>query len=126
VMAGVDLNFDKSNGLVPVVVQDYTTGEVLMLAYMNRQAWEQTLKTRQATYWSRSRNELWVKGETSGNRQEVKEIYVDCDEDTVLLKVMQKGGACHTGYRSCFYRRLEGKELKKVGEQVFDPKEVYR
>jgi phosphoribosyl-AMP cyclohydrolase len=125
-MAGVDLNFDKSNGLVPVVVQDYTTGEVLMLAYMNRQAWEQTLKTRQATYWSRSRNELWVKGETSGNRQEVKEIYVDCDEDTVLLKVMQKGGACHTGYRSCFYRRLEGKELKKVGEQVFDPKEVYR
>jgi phosphoribosyl-AMP cyclohydrolase len=125
-MAGIDLNFEKLNGLIPVVVQDYTSGEILMLAFMNRQAWEQTLKTRQATYWSRSRNELWVKGETSGNLQEVKEIYVDCDEDTVLLKVIQKGGACHKGYRSCFYRRLEGKELKKVGEQVFDPKEVYR
>jgi phosphoribosyl-AMP cyclohydrolase len=125
-MAGVDLNFDKLNGLVPVVVQDYTTGEVLMLAYMNRQAWEQTLKTRQATYWSRSRNELWVKGETSGNLQEVKEIYVDCDEDTVLLKVIQKGGACHKGYRSCFYRRLEGAKLKEIGKQVFDPEEVYR
>lgn len=125
-MAGVDLNFDKLGGLIPVVVQDYTTGEVLMLAYMNRQAWEETLKTRQATYWSRSRNKLWVKGETSGNRQEVKEIYVDCDEDTILLKVIQKGGACHKGYRSCFYRRLEQEKLKEVGEQVFDPKEVYR
>jgi phosphoribosyl-AMP cyclohydrolase len=125
-MAGVDLNFDKLQGLVPVIVQDYTTGEVLMLAYMNRQAWEATLKTRQATYWSRSRNELWVKGETSGNRQEVKEIYVDCDEDTVLLKVIQKGGACHKGYRSCFYRRLDEDKLKQVAERVFDPEEVYR
>jgi phosphoribosyl-AMP cyclohydrolase len=126
VMAGVDLNFDKLQGLVPVIVQDFTTGEVLMLAYMNRRAWEETLKTRQATYWSRSRNELWIKGETSGNVQQVKEIYVDCDEDTVLLKVLQKGGACHTGFRCCFYRRLEGDELKIVGEKVFDPREVYR
>ena len=126
-MAGVDLNFDKLNGLVPVVVQDYSSGEVLMLAFMNRQAWEETLKTRRATYWSRSRNQLWVKGETSGNFQEVKEICVDCDEDTVLLKVIQGGGAaCHTGYRSCFYRRLKGDELKIVGERVFDPQEVYR
>jgi phosphoribosyl-AMP cyclohydrolase len=126
-MAGVDLNFDKLRGLVPVVVQDYASGEVLMLAFMNRQAWEQTLKTRQATYWSRSRNKLWVKGETSGNLQEVKEIYVDCDEDTILLKVIQQGGgACHKGYRSCFYRRLEGAKLKEVGERVFDPEEVYR
>ncbi|MCJ7663634.1 MAG: phosphoribosyl-AMP cyclohydrolase [Desulfobacterales bacterium] len=125
-MAGVDLKFDTLGGLVPVVVQDYTSGEVLMLAYMNCQAWEETLRTRQATYWSRSRNELWVKGETSGNLQEVKEIYVDCDEDTVLLKVIQKGGACHKGYRSCFYRRLDGDKLKEVGKQVFDPKEVYR
>ena len=125
-MAGVDLNFDKLQGLIPVVVQDFTSGEVLMLAYMNRQAWEQTLKTRQATYWSRSRNELWVKGETSGNCQEVKEIYVDCDEDTILLKVIQKGGACHKGYRSCFYRRLEQEKLKEVEERVFDPEEVYR
>jgi phosphoribosyl-AMP cyclohydrolase len=126
-MSGVELNFDKLGGLVPVVVQDYTSGEVLMLAFMNRQAWEETLKTRRATYWSRSRNQLWVKGETSGNYQEVKEVLVDCDEDTILLKVLQKGGAaCHTGYRSCFYRRLEGDELNIVGERVFDPEEVYR
>jgi phosphoribosyl-AMP cyclohydrolase len=126
-MAGVDLNFDKLGGLVPVVVQDYASGEVLMLAFMNRQAWEETVKTRRATYWSRSRNQLWVKGETSGNFQEVKEIWVDCDEDTILLKVIQEGGAaCHTGHRSCFYRRLEGDELKIVGERVFDPEEVYR
>jgi phosphoribosyl-AMP cyclohydrolase len=126
-MSGVDLNFDKLGGLVPVVVQDYSSEEVLMLAFMNRQAWEATLKTRRATYWSRSRNELWVKGETSGNYQEVKEILVDCDEDTILLKVLQKGGAaCHTGYRSCFYRKLEGKELNIVGERIFNPEEVYR
>jgi phosphoribosyl-AMP cyclohydrolase len=126
-MSAVDLNFDKLGGLVPVVVQDYSSGEVLMLAFMNRQAWEETLKTRRATYWSRSRNQLWVKGETSGNFQEVKEICVDCDEDTILLKVIQGGGAaCHTGYRSCFYRRLEGDNLKIVGERVFDPEEVYR
>jgi phosphoribosyl-AMP cyclohydrolase len=126
-MSGVDLNFDKLGGLVPVVVQDYSSGEVLMLAFMNRQAWEETLKTRRATYWSRSRDQLWVKGETSGNYQEVKEILVDCDEDTILLKVLQNGGAaCHTGHRSCFYRRLEGDELKIVGERVFNPEEVYR
>jgi phosphoribosyl-AMP cyclohydrolase len=126
-MSGVDLNFDKLGGLVPVVVQDFTSGEVLMTAFMNRQAWEETLKTRRATYWSRSRNQLWVKGETSGNFQEVKEILVDCDEDTVLLKVNQKGGAaCHMGYRSCFYRRLEGDEVQIIGERIFDPDEVYR
>jgi phosphoribosyl-AMP cyclohydrolase len=126
-MAAVDLNFGKLGGLIPVVVQDYASGEVLMLAFMNRQAWEETVKTRRATYWSRSRNQLWVKGETSGNFQEVKEICVDCDEDTVLLKVIQGGGAaCHTGYRSCFYRRLEGDKLKTVGERIFDPEEVYR
>jgi len=126
-MSGVDLNFDKLGGLVPVVVQDFTSGEVLMTAFMNRQAWEETLKTRRATYWSRSRNQLWVKGETSGNFQEVKEILVDCDEDTVLLKVIQKGGAaCHMGYRSCFYRRLEGDALQIIGERIFDPDEVYR
>ncbi len=123
----LELNFEKLGGLVPVVVQDYTSGEVLMMAFMNSQAWEKTLETRRATYWSRSRNQLWVKGETSGNFQEVKEIYVDCDEDTVLLKVIQRGGAaCHTGHRSCFYRKLEGDKLKVVGERVFDPEEVYR
>lgn len=110
-----------------MVVQDYTSGEVLMLAFMNRQAWEKTLETRRATYWSRSRSQLWVKGEDSGNVQEVKEIYVDCDEDAVILKVVQRGeAACHTGHRSCFYRRLEGDELKVVGERVFNPQEVYR
>jgi phosphoribosyl-AMP cyclohydrolase len=125
-MTAITLNFDKLGGLIPVVVQDYTSGEVLMLAFMNRQAWEETLRTRRATYWSRSRNELWVKGEQSGNTQAVKEIYVDCDADTVLLKVIQQGGAaCHTGYRSCFYQKLEGGELKVVGERVFDPQEVY-
>jgi phosphoribosyl-AMP cyclohydrolase len=125
-MTAITLNFDKLGGLIPCVVQDYTSGEVLMLAFMNRQAWEETLRTRRATYWSRSRNELWVKGEQSGNTQEVKEIYVDCDADTVLLKVIQQGGAaCHTGYRSCFYQKLEGGELKVVGERVFDPQEVY-
>jgi len=125
-MSGVELNFDKLGGLVPVVVQDFTSGEVLMTAFMNRQAWEETLKTRRATYWSRSRNQLWVKGETSGNIQEVKDILVDCDEDTVLLKVIQKGGAaCHMGFRSCFYRRLEGDELQIIGERIFDPDEVY-
>lgn len=126
-MGRIEPNFDRLGGLVPVVAQDYTSGKVLMVAFMNRQAWEETLKTRLATYWSRSRQELWVKGEQSGNRQEVKEIYVDCDKDTVLLKVIQKGGgACHTGHRSCFYRRLEGEELKEVEERVFDPEEVYR
>jgi phosphoribosyl-AMP cyclohydrolase len=126
-MADVVLDFDKLGGLVPVIVQDYTSGEVLMLAFMNRQAWEETLKTRRGTYWSRSRNELWVKGETSGNIQEVKEIFVDCDEDTVLLKVIQKGGAaCHMGYKSCFYRKLDGDELQIIDERVFDPDEVYR
>ena len=91
-MTAIALNFDKLGGLIPVVVQDYASGEVLMLAFMNRQAWEETVKTRRGTYWSRSRNQLWVKGEQSGNTQEVKEIYVDCDADTVLLKVIQKGG----------------------------------
>jgi phosphoribosyl-AMP cyclohydrolase len=126
-MGRIEPNFDRLGGLVPVVAQDYTSGKVLMVAFMNRQAWEETLKTHLATYWSRSRQELWVKGEQSGNRQEVKEIYVDCDEDTVLLKVIQQGGgACHTGHCSCFYRRLEGEELKEIEERVFDPEEMYR
>lgn len=115
----VELDFGKLGGLIPVVVQDYETQEVLMVAFMNEEAWRKTLETGKATYWSRSRGELWTKGATSGNFQEVKEIYVDCDNDTVLLKVIQHGGcACHTGYRSCFYRKLEGDDLKVVGEKV--------
>jgi phosphoribosyl-AMP cyclohydrolase len=122
----VNLNFNKINGLVPAIVQDYKTGEVLMLAFMNLEAWEATLSTGKATYFSRSRQKLWVKGETSGNLQIVKEILVDCDEDTVLLKVEQRGGAaCHTGYRSCFYRKIENGTLSNIGKLIFDPQEVY-
>jgi len=119
-------DFNKINGLVPAIVQDYETGEVLMLAFMNQEAWEATLSTGRATYFSRSRQKLWVKGETSGNIQIVKEILVDCDEDTVLLKVEQRGGAaCHTGYRSCFYRKIENGTLSNIGKLIFDPKEAY-
>ena len=122
----VTLNFNKTDGLVPAIVQDYETGEILMLAFMNQEAWEATLSTGKATYFSRSRQKLWVKGETSGNLQIVKEILVDCDEDTVLLKVEQRGGAaCHTGYRSCFYRKMEDGTLTNVGKLIFDPQEVY-
>ncbi len=122
----IELKFDKAGGLLPVIAQDHATGEVLMLAYMNHQAWQKTLETGKAHYWSRSRNKLWLKGESSGHVQVVKEIRVDCDLDTVLLKVEQLGGAaCHKGYRSCFFRRVDGQGLTVDGEQVFDPKEVY-
>ena len=115
------------SGLVPAIAQDYKTGEVLMLAFMNQQAWEATLNSGKATYWSRTRQELWVKGQTSGNQQIVKEIRIDCDEDTVLLKIEQQGGAtCHTGHRSCFFKRVvENREIEIVGRPLFDPKEVY-
>ncbi len=112
---------------MPVIVQDFETKQVLMLAYMNKEAWEKTLETGKATFFSRSRNSIWVKGEKSGHFQIVKEIFVDCDEDTVLLMVDQNGsgGACHLGYRSCFFRKLENNELKIVEEKVFDPEKVY-
>jgi phosphoribosyl-AMP cyclohydrolase len=120
------LDFRKGNDLVPVIVQDDESGEVLMLAYMNREAWEKTLATGTAHYWSRSRQKLWLKGESSGNVQQVRSVFVDCDLDTVLLKVHQIGGAaCHEGYRSCFYRKVHGGELEVVGTRVFDPKQVY-
>lgn len=104
------------------IVQDYETGEVLMLAHMDEEALRLTIETGKAHFWSRSRGKLWRKGEQSGHEQLVKDILIDCDEDTVLLKVKQLGGACHTGYRSCFYRRLDG---EIVGTKVFDPDEVY-
>ena len=123
----IEINFEKGSGLVPVVVQDAETGEVLMLAYMNREAWLKTRETGKATYWSRSRNELWVKGETSGHIQHVEEVFVDCDSDTVLLKVRQAGGAaCHTGYRSCFYRRVVNEKTEVIGERIFKPEDVYK
>jgi phosphoribosyl-AMP cyclohydrolase len=121
------IDFEKSGGLVPAVAQDADTGEVLMLAWMNREAFDETVRTGRACYFSRSRSRLWRKGEESGHVQQVREIYVDCDADTILLKVRQVGGAaCHDGYRSCFYRRLEPDGLKVIGERVFDPKQVYK
>jgi len=123
----INPNFEKTGGLIPVIVQDYKTGEVLMLAYMNQEAWEKTVETGQATFWSRSRKSLWIKGETSGHVQRVHDIYIDCDDDTVLLKVDQIGGAaCHTGYRTCFYRKLANGALVVEGERVFDPEAVYK
>ena len=121
------IDFNKGGGLIPAIAQDADTGAVLMLAWMNREAYDETVRTRRAVYFSRSRNRLWRKGEESGNVQEVREIYIDCDADTVLLKVHQVGGAaCHEGYPSCFFRRVEGDELKVVSERVFDPKAVYK
>lgn len=123
----ITLNFEKCGGLIPTIVQDFETGEVLMLAFMNEEAWQETLKTGRATYWSRTRQELWVKGLTSGNVQLVKEIRVDCDDDTVLLKVEQIGGAaCHTGYRSCFFKKVADGSIQIDGKKVFDPEEVYK
>lgn len=121
------IDFDKTGGLVPAIAQDADTGEVLMLAYMNRESYEETVRTGKAVYFSRSRNKLWRKGEESGHVQEVRGIFVDCDADTILLKVHQIGGAaCHEGYRSCFFRQLDNDALHVVGDRVFDPKTVYK
>lgn len=118
--------FTDADTLLPVVAQDHVTGQVLMLAYMNQAAWDQTLTTGQATYFSRSRGKLWKKGEESGHVQQVKEIFVDCDGDTILLKVEQMGGAaCHQGYESCFFRQWDGKQWQVVGRRIFDPEQVY-
>ena len=120
------IDFNKSNGLVAAIAQDAETGQVLMMAWMNKEAFEETLRTKRACYFSRSRNRLWRKGEESGNVQEVREVFIDCDADTVLLKVKQIGGAaCHEGYASCFFRKVDGDELRIIGERLFDPKEVY-
>ena len=118
-------DFDKRGGLLTVITQDADNGEVLMLAYMNRAAWEHTLATKTATYWSTSRNELWVKGETSGNTQEVVEVRVDCDQDAVLLKVRQRGPACHEGYRSCFFRAVGPSGWQVTAERMRNPEEMY-
>jgi phosphoribosyl-AMP cyclohydrolase len=121
------IDFDKSGGLLPAIAQDADTGAVLMLAWMNREAYEETQRTRRAVYFSRSRNRLWRKGEESGHFQEVREILIDCDADTILLKVHQIGGAaCHEGYASCFFRRVEDEGMKVIAEKVFDPKQVYK
>ncbi len=124
----VRLDFSKGNGLLPAIVQDHKTGKVLMLAYINDEAWKKTLETGEAHYWSRSRNKLWHKGESSGHVQKIKAIFVDCDNDTVLFQVEQIGGAaCHTGYDTCFYRELDKNgSFKIVGKKIFDPEEVYK
>lgn len=122
------LDFIKNkDGLIPAIAQDKRTGEILMLAYINEEALEKTLKTGKAHYWSRSRQSLWLKGESSGHVQMIDEVLVDCDGDTVVYKVDQIGGAaCHKGYRSCFYRVVDKEGTRTIGETVFDPSEVYR
>lgn len=120
-------DFAKGDGLLPAIAQDAATGQVLMLAYMNQESYDETLKTGRAIYFSRSRNKLWRKGEESGNVQEVQAIFFDCDADTILLKVKQVGGAaCHEGYASCFFRQVTPEGTKVIGERVFDPAEVYK
>jgi phosphoribosyl-AMP cyclohydrolase len=123
----VALDFNKLGGLITAVAQDFCTGEVLMVAFMNPEAWEATLATGRATYYSRSRKKLWVKGETSGHIQIVREILIDCDDDAIVLKIEQSGGAaCHTGHRSCFHKRYQNGSVQIVGQPIFDPKEVYQ
>ena len=123
-----EIRFDKK-GIVPVITQDAETGDILMLAWMNRKSLEKTLRTGIMTYWSRSRRKLWVKGKTSGNIQKVREAFVDCDADCLLFKVEQKGmkAACHKGYRSCFYRKINPDDgsFSVIAERIFNPEEVY-
>ncbi|MCX8012359.1 MAG: phosphoribosyl-AMP cyclohydrolase [Desulfobacterota bacterium] len=115
----------NEKGLVPVIIQDYLNNEVLMLAYMNKEAFRMTLESGQTWFWSRSRQKYWQKGEHSGHIQRVKDVLVDCDNDTILIKVEQIEAACHAGYRSCFYRKLIDGEFKIFQEKVFNEKEVY-
>jgi len=120
----IELAFSKGNGLLPAIVQDHRSGKVLMLAYVNSQSWQ----TGEAHYWSRSRKKIWHKGETSGHVQKIKEIYADCDNDTLLFKVEQMGGAaCHLGFESCFHKEVDRNGNVTIsGEKVFDPEKVYK
>jgi|LQAB01.1.fsa_nt_gi phosphoribosyl-AMP cyclohydrolase len=127
VSGSADITPDFSKGLIPTIVQDDATGEVLMLAFMNEEAFRKTLETGEAHYWSRSRNEIWHKGETSGHVQKIRALRIDCDSDALLLLVAQAGGAaCHTGRRSCFYRELRDGEVRRCSPKIFDPKQIYR
>jgi phosphoribosyl-AMP cyclohydrolase len=120
-----DLKYDV-NGLIPAIVQDADTGEVLMMAYMNKNSLEDSIRTGKTHFWSRSRQKYWMKGESSGHTQDIQAIYIDCDKDTVLIKAKQHGAACHEGYKSCFYRQYEGQEQWRViADKLFDPNEVY-
>ena len=116
-----DLKFE--NSLVTTITQNYKTNEVLIMAFIDKETLKKTIETKRGYYWSRSRCKLWKKGESSGHEQIIHDILIDCDADAVLLKVEQIGGACHTGYRSCFYRTIEG---KVVGEKLFEPEDVYK
>jgi len=120
------LDFDKSSGLITAVIQHHATGRVLMVGYMNEEAFRRTVESGYATFWSRSRRKLWVKGERSGHRLAVKEISTDCDRDAVLIKVNPQGpGVCHKGYESCFFRRLESGQWKVADPRTYDPTAVY-
>jgi phosphoribosyl-AMP cyclohydrolase len=123
----VDIAFEKGGGLVPAIIQDTRTGEVLMLGFMNAEALAETQRTGEAVFFSRSRNRLWRKGESSGHVLRVREIRIDCDADALLLRVEPLGpGVCHEGYRSCFFRQIEGDgSIRTVGERTFDPAKVY-
>lgn len=117
----------NSEGLVPVIIQDIETDEVLMMAWMNKEALEKTISVGKVHFWSRSRKKLWLKGETSGHYQLVKEIRIDCDEDTLLIKVEQIKAACHKGYKSCFFRKINKKgRLELIGEKIFEPEKIYK
>ena len=125
-MKAIDTIQFNEKGLVPVITQDYSTNQILMVAWMNEEAFALTLKTKKAVYFSRSRKKLWFKGEKSGNYQDIVEIFTDCDQDVVLLKVNQKGGiACHTGRAKCFFNKLEDNRWKVVSDVVKDPKDIY-
>jgi phosphoribosyl-AMP cyclohydrolase len=122
----MNLDFAKLDGLVPAIIQDVASGRVLMVGFMNEEAWHKTVETGYATFFSRTRNKLWMKGETSGHRLEVKEIYTDCDVDSVVLKVVAHGpGVCHEGYESCFFRKLEDGQWRVVDTKVYDEAAVY-
>ncbi len=127
-MAIDTIKFDEK-GLIPAIVQDADTGGVVMFAWMNRESFKKTLETGLMTYWSRSRQQLWIKGETSGNTQRVRDIFIDCDADCLLFKVEPQGtgAACHEGYRSCFFRRVDmpAGSFTTIGERLFDPEKVY-
>ncbi len=120
-----DLKFNEQ-GLIPAIIQDAKYGDILMMAWMNRDSIKDSIKTGKTHFWSRSRQKYWMKGESSGNVQEIKDCYFDCDKDVLLFKVNQVGdAACHTGFRSCFYTHVDGETTSEVGKKVFDPEEVY-
>jgi phosphoribosyl-AMP cyclohydrolase len=122
----INLDFEKQNGLIPAIAQDFKSREVLMMAYINKESWELSLESGIAHYWSRSRQKIWKKGETSGNIQQIMEIRIDCDSDTVLLLVNQKGGAaCHEGYSSCFFRQVKDGDPVIIAKRIFNPDDVY-